>query len=246
MMHHTTTHSEDIVCRAHVQVLHPSNTAVFLFIVYLICIFLVTLALFNFGVSPNTPEVLTFSVSVLPILEMTVDAGGLSNVVLHKDYVLILGAIIAMLSAFPPVLFLLFRRFYKNELEMTTSCIFIYKRDFRTGIQNISQIPIEQLDSVVIKNELLTNGSQLILRSSRGNRVRLHCVTNASDVARTAMHFYQKYTGRRDILKDSRSDPDESRSHRTGGSSSSEHRRSHGSSQSRDHAHAHRSSSQRK
>lgn len=237
-MKHRSDATDEIICRAHVRVLRPSDTALFLYIVYSVAVFLILIATTECAVTRD-PYVMSVHTLGFSILNVTFGAEGITEVLLLKEALFGVAVGLMLLVATPPAIFLLFKRFYKNEMEMTSHFVYVYKRDFRNGVQKVHQLPIDQLDSVDVRNEWFTNGCQIILRSNKGKPVRIHCVTNETDFVRTVMHFYHKYHDHRNVLSDRRQDRGEDReySRSSGRSGNSEHSRDREYGHDREHSH---------
>jgi hypothetical protein len=137
------------------------------------------------------------------LIDIYFDSNLISSLAYHKTALAWITVAYILLGTLPGLLFLAFKRFYQYRVEVSREWLFVSAMTPNGRLSKMTRISIDQLDSVIVKNELLLNGDTLVFHS-RQNTIRVHCVTNAYDFARLATHYHARKTGRHGILRDKR------------------------------------------
>lgn len=213
-MNEISSDSVEIQGKARIRVHSISDVGILVYILYAAILLFLLVVLTDCSISNDrlTAEIHFCSIN---LIDIRFDSDLIESLTYHKQNLAGIAIVYILLGALPGLLFLLFKRTYRYRVELSRDWLYLSTPSLHRGTAEVTQIAIGQLESVSIKKELLFNGETLIFRAA-GNVVRVHCVTNAYDFARLALHYHAKKTGHHHILHDHRRpDPDDVPQHGT-------------------------------
>lgn len=203
---------EEIQGKARIRVRSISDIGILIYVLYAAVLLFSLVILSDCKISDNRMAA-EIHFCGIGLIDIQFNSDLIESITYHKRNLAWIAITYILLSALPGLLFMVYKRLYLYRVELSRDWLYISYVSPHGGSAKMTRIAIGQLESIVVRTELLFNGDTLIFRSA-GNTVRIHCVTNAYDFARLTIHYHAKKTGNHNILHDRRrSDPESALHH---------------------------------